>query len=45
MKIRKNKILLSVTALFFIGSLTKAQELFVEPNYHPHDDKNPAWKI
>jgi beta-galactosidase len=41
MKNRKNKILLLVTALFCLSYLTKAQELYVGANYHPHDDKNP----
>jgi beta-galactosidase len=42
MKTRKNKILLLlITILSFLSYLTKAQELYVGANYHPHDDKNP----
>jgi beta-galactosidase len=41
MKTRKNKILLLVTVLFFFSYVTKAQELYIGANYHPHDDKNP----
>jgi beta-galactosidase len=40
MKIRKIKILLLITILFYFTLLTKAQELYVGTNYHPHDDKN-----
>jgi beta-galactosidase len=41
MKTKKNKILLLITILSFLSYLTKAQELYVGANYHPHDDKNP----
>jgi len=41
MKIRKNIILLFMTALFFLSYFIKAQELYVGANYHPHDNKNP----
>ena len=41
MKIKKTKILLLITILFFFIPLLKAQELYVGADYHPHDDKNP----
>ncbi len=37
MKTRKNNILLSFAILFF---LVLAQQLYVDANYHPQDDKN-----
>ncbi|RPI06408.1 MAG: beta-galactosidase [Ignavibacteriae bacterium] len=40
MKTARYNILLFVSALLFLGPLSKAQELFVGANYHPHDDKN-----
>lgn len=36
----KHKIVLLVVSLFFFCALSKAQELYVGANYHPHDDKN-----
>jgi beta-galactosidase len=42
MKIRKIKILLLITFLFFFPLLLKAQKLYIGANYHPHDDKNPG---
>jgi len=41
MKTGKNRILLLITILSLFSFLTKAQELYVGANYHPHDDKNP----
>ena len=40
MKKQDYMILLSIVILFFFGSLTKARELYIGANYHPHDDKN-----
>jgi len=35
------KTLILTAILFSLGLVTKAQELYVGANYHPHDDKNP----
>ncbi len=40
MKTRTSNISFLITILFILCPLSKAQELYVGANYHPHDDKN-----
>ena len=42
MRVKKNKILLTIASLLFFSFSLHAQELFVGANYHPYDDKNPV---